>query len=93
MKNVQSETNLIKDSKPPPNVPCCFVKGEDSRGAPGKFVFVFDGWTEGTEHYIGVSASYNRVQNGKDVAVQTMLSMQPLLLANGIEGMTGDDGR
>jgi hypothetical protein len=57
---------------------------------PDKFVLVFDGWTEGTEHYIGVSASYNRVQNGKDVAVQTLLSMQPLL-ANGIEGMTADD--
>jgi len=57
---------------------------------PEKFVLVFDGWTEGTEHYIGVSASYNRVQYGKDVAVQTLLSMQPLL-ADGIEGMTADD--
>jgi hypothetical protein len=54
---------------------------------PEKFVLVLDGWTEGTEHYIGVSASYNRVQNGKDVAVQILLSMQPLL-ADGIEGMT-----
>ncbi len=57
---------------------------------PEKFVLEFDGWTEGTEHYIGFSASYNRVQYGKDVAVQTLLSMQPLL-ADGIEGMMADD--
>jgi hypothetical protein len=31
------------------------------------------------------------VQNGKDVAVQTLLSMQPSLLADGIEGMMADD--
>ena len=28
---------------------------------PDKFVLVFDGWTEGTQHYIGVSASYSSV--------------------------------
>jgi hypothetical protein len=87
---VQSETNLIKDSTPPHYVPCCSIKGEDSRGAPREVCLRGYGWTEGTEHYIGVSASYNRVQNGKDVAVQTLLSMQPLL-ANGIEGMTAGD--
>jgi hypothetical protein len=58
---------------------------------PEKFVLVFDGWTEGTQHYIGVSASYSSVsKNGKDVAVLTLLSMRPLL-ADAIEGMTADD--
>ena len=58
---------------------------------PEKFVLVFDGWTEGTQHYIGVSAFYSSVsKNGKDVAVLTLLSMRPLL-ADAIEGMTADD--
>jgi ribosomal protein L37AE/L43A len=58
---------------------------------PDKFVLVFDGWTEGTQHYIGVSASYSSVlKNGKDVAVLTLLSMRPLLVEM-IEGMTADD--
>ena len=57
---------------------------------PEKFVLVFDGWTEGTQHYIGVSASYSSVlKNGMDVAVLTLLSMRPLLVET-IEGMTTD---
>jgi hypothetical protein len=59
---------------------------------PSKFVVVFDGWTEGTEHFIAVSASYTVIDLGtkKEEPVQVMLSMQPLL-ANGIEGMTAAD--
>lgn len=26
---------------------------------PDKFILVFDGWTEGTDHYVGIWASYN----------------------------------
>ncbi len=57
---------------------------------PPKFVVVFDGWSEGTQHYIGVAASYMKSVNGKDVAVQTMLSMEPLL-SHGIQGMRAKD--
>ena len=59
---------------------------------PSKFVVVFDGWTEGTEHFIAISASYTVVDSttGKEVPVQVMLSMQPLL-SDGIEGMTAAD--
>ena len=59
---------------------------------PSKFVVVFDGWTEGTEHFIAISASYTVIDSttGKEVPVQVMLSMQPLL-SDGIEGMTAAD--
>ncbi|KAI2506038.1 hypothetical protein MHU86_8359 [Fragilaria crotonensis] len=60
---------------------------------PSKFAIIFDGWTEGTDHYIGIWASYNSVDNkndGKEVPVQTLLSIRPLL-ADGIEGMTAAD--
>lgn len=57
---------------------------------PPKFVVVFDGWTEGTQHYIGVAASYMKTVDGKETACQTMLSMKPLL-ADGITGMRAID--
>lgn len=58
---------------------------------PSKFPLVFDGWSEGSTHYIGVAAAYIRTdQNGNDVPVQTMLSMKPLL-AEGIKGMRASD--
>jgi len=60
------------------------------RELPRKFVVVFDGWTEGAHHYIGVAASYMKVVDGKEVAKQTMLSMKPLL-ADGIQGMRAAD--
>ncbi len=31
---------------------------------PGKFALIFDGWTEGTDHYIGIWVSYNAIDNG-----------------------------
>jgi hypothetical protein len=57
---------------------------------PSRFVVVFNGWTEGTQHYIGVAALYMKFVDGKEVPIQTMLSMQPLL-ANGIQGMRAVD--
>ena len=54
---------------------------------PSKFVLMFDGWTEGTDHYIGLSASYNVLceESGKEIPCQSLLSMRPLL-ADGIDG-------
>lgn len=67
------------------------VKGVIRHRLPDKFAIIFDGWTEGTDHYIGISASYNMCDDGKnEKPVQTMLSIRPLL-ADGIEGMTAQD--
>jgi hypothetical protein len=57
---------------------------------PSRFVIVFDGWTEGTHHYIGIAASYTKMIEGKEVPVQTMFSMKPLLV-DGIQGMKATD--
>jgi hypothetical protein len=58
---------------------------------PSRFAIVFDGWTEGTQHFIGVAAAYLKPETtGKEKPVQTMLSMKPLL-ANGIKGMRATD--
>jgi hypothetical protein len=45
-----------------------------------------------TEHFIAISASYTVIDSttGKEVPVQDMLSMQPLL-SDGIKGMTAAD--
>jgi hypothetical protein len=51
---------------------------------------VFDGWSEGTQHYIGIAASYMKKIDDKKVNVQTMLSMKPLL-DDGIKGMQAVD--
>ena len=66
------------------------TEGNIEKGASFNIVVVFDGWTEGTQHYIGVAASYMKVVDGKEVQIQTMLSMQPSL-ANGIQGMRAVD--
>ena len=66
---------------------------------PDKFAIIFDDWTEGTDHYVGVWASYNtpvdstnkdEYDRGKETPVQSLLSIKPLL-ADGIEGMTAHD--
>jgi hypothetical protein len=58
---------------------------------PSKFSIVFDGWTEGTHHYIGIAAAYLKFGDGhKEEPVQTMLSMQPLVV-DGIQGMGAQD--
>lgn len=69
------------------------VKEYIKQRLPAKFVLIFDGWTEGTDHYIGIWASYNTADgsdDGKEHPVQTLLSIRPLL-ADGIEGMTAQD--
>jgi hypothetical protein len=67
------------------------VREEIKVRLPDRFVIVFDGWTEGTDHYVGISASYNimtketRTVNGihhvdsKETTIQSLLSMRPLL--------------
>jgi hypothetical protein len=59
---------------------------------PSKFVVIFDGWTEGSHHCIGVSASYTMAvpPEGKEITINTLLSLQPLLV-NGVQGMTAMD--
>ena len=69
------------------------VKGYIKHRLPAKFALIFDGWTEGTDHYIGVWASYNVTDashDGKEHPVTTLLSICPLL-ADGVEGMTAKD--
>ena len=69
------------------------VKGYIKHRLPAKFALIFDGWTEGTDHYIGVWASYNVTDashDGKEHPVTTLLSIRPLL-ADGVEGMTAKD--
>ncbi len=57
-----------------------------------KFVVMFDGWTEGMEHYIGLNISYNMhcKETGKQVPSHSLLSIRPLL-AEEIVGMTATD--
>lgn len=57
---------------------------------PDKFSIIFDGWTEGTIYYIGVSAAYVAMVNGVGGVTQTVLSMRPLLNED-IKGMTAQD--
>ena len=68
------------------------MKEKVKASLPRKFVIVFDGWSDGTEYYIAVSAAFGRIakSTGKAVPEQVMLSMRPLL-ADGIEGMTAVD--
>jgi hypothetical protein len=54
---------------------------------PCKFAIIFNGWTEGTDHCVGIWASYNTVDDAKDVPLQLLLSICPLL-ADGVEGIT-----
>jgi hypothetical protein len=53
---------------------------------PSRFAIVFDGWSEGAQHDIGIAASYIKKVDDTEVSVQTMLSMRPLL-ADGVKGM------
>ena len=63
-----------------------------SKLSTSKFVVMFDGWTEGKEHYIGLNISYNVPckETGKQVPTHSLLSMCPLL-AEEIVGMTATD--
>ena len=69
------------------------VKEYIKQHLPSTFGLVFNGWTEGTDHYIGIWGSYNvtdGTNDGKEHPVQTLMSISPLL-ADGIEGMTAQD--
>ena len=57
---------------------------------PSKIATIFDGWSEGKVHYIGVSASYCLRVNGVEEMRQMLLSMCHLL-ADDVEGMTAQD--
>ena len=56
---------------------------------PDNFSLVFDWWTEGTEHFIGITASY-MPKRADHVVTHMILSMRPLL-ADEINGMTACD--
>jgi hypothetical protein len=47
---------------------------------------MFDGWSDGTQHYIAAEASFKTIVNGKEDVQQTMLSMAPLFSGR-IHGM------
>ena len=64
------------------------VKTKIKEQLPNQLVLVFDGWTEGNEHFIGIHASY--IDPISNLAIETLLSMQPLL-AEGIKTMTAAD--
>jgi hypothetical protein len=57
---------------------------------PNDLAIVFDGWTVGCLHYIGISASYCSGVGSKEIIHHTLLSMHPLL-KDEIEGMTARD--
>jgi len=81
---------------------CNVMKESVKCKLPNKFAIVFDGWSEGTTHYIGVSASYvtSMTQHGmvattssgeeQQVVCHTLLSMRPLLTGE-VMGMTAQD--
>jgi hypothetical protein len=54
---------------------------------PDKIALVFDGWTVGLVHYIGISASYSSLVGGAVTMKHTLLSMRPLLVDE-MKGMT-----
>jgi hypothetical protein len=64
------------------------VKRDLRKMLPDKFVLVFDGWSEGTDHYIAVNASY--IVPGTNRATETLLAIRPLLAA-GVITMSADD--
>ena len=55
-----------------------------------KFSIIFDGWTEGTIHNIGVLAAYVNLVEGVEVVTQTVLSMRPLIKGD-VKGMPAQD--
>lgn len=74
------------------------VRDKIKRKLPSeKFVIMFDGWTEGTDHYIGISASYTDKTGADDESGNhvsgvhsSLLSIKPLLVDE-IAGMSASD--
>lgn len=69
---------------------CSVMRNSIKSKLPSKVAIIFDGWSEGTVHYIGVSASYCLFVNGVEEIRQTLLSMRPLL-TDEVIGMTAQD--
>jgi hypothetical protein len=46
---------------------------------PDKFGIVFDGWSQGTVHYVAIFAEYPLIELGKSTKKSVLLAMQPLL--------------
>ena len=65
------------------------VKTKIKEQLPNQLVLVFDGWTEGNEHFIGIHES--KIDPISNLAIETLLSMQPLVLAEGVKTMTSAD--
>jgi hypothetical protein len=55
-----------------------------------KIARVFDVWTVGSVHYIGISASYSSLVDGAETIKHTLLSMRPLLVDK-LKGITARD--
>jgi hypothetical protein len=68
-------------------VVCNVIKETIKQKLPNRFSIVFDGWTEGAIHYIGVSAT---CLDKQDIVQHALLSMRPLL-AGDIIGMKAQD--
>jgi hypothetical protein len=70
----------------------CLIQGSAkaiNNRLPSKFVLMFDGWTEETEYFIAALAlllTETAPSHSKDLSVQVMLFLKPLL-ADGIQEM------
>ena len=69
---------------------CDILKETTQTELPSRFAVVFDSWTGGTHHYIGIAALFIEVVDGRETACQIMLIIQPLL-ADGIIGTEAVD--
>lgn len=69
---------------------CSVMKNTIKLKLPSKVAIIIDGWSEGTVHYIGVSASYCLLVNEVEEIRQSLLSMCPLL-TDEVTGMTAQD--
>ena len=59
---------------------------------PDSIAILFDGWTIGSVHYIGISESHYSFVGGQETTNHTMLSTRPLLVGD-MHGMTARDHR
>jgi hypothetical protein len=69
---------------------CKEMQASIKQTLPDKFALIFDGWTQGSIHSIGVPASYVTMVDLKEVVAHSLLSMRPFLTGD-IQGMTATD--
>ena len=58
------------------------IKEDIQAKLPNRFTIIFDSWSEGTEHYIGISATYCVTTGGTEKGNEiksSLLLMQPLM--------------